>query len=122
MVSSYSAMQYEMVHQKERFLAPLQEFSRLRIDTRDPSMPVLYVAMATWIPKCNMYQDDKYVMFQTTIMHESVKDLCDMLLFIFISMTRVLNFEISKISYIAHFLIFFKYCFLLILSAFLIFF
>ncbi|RZC42126.1 chromatin assembly factor 1 subunit A [Asbolus verrucosus] len=32
----------------------LQDFSRMRIEAaREP--PVLYVAMATWIPKCNMY-------------------------------------------------------------------
>ncbi|KAI4460323.1 chromatin assembly factor 1 subunit a caf-1 subunit a [Holotrichia oblita] len=51
---SYS-MHYDLTHAQERVLAPLQELSRLRIDTREPNMPVLYVAMATWIPKCNMY-------------------------------------------------------------------
>lgn len=55
-MATYSPMQYEVIHHNDRILAPLQEFSRLRIDTRQPEMPVLYVAMATWIPKCNMYQ------------------------------------------------------------------
>lgn len=59
---SYSSMQYELGKSQQRILAPLQEFSRLRIDTRQPNMPVLYVAMATWIPKCNMYQYE-YVKF-----------------------------------------------------------
>lgn len=53
---SYTSMQYELGVPQQRILAPLQEFSRLKIDTREPNMPVLYVAMATWIPKCNMYQ------------------------------------------------------------------
>lgn len=59
---SYS-MHYDLTHAQERVLAPLQELSRLRIDTREPNMPVLYVAMATWIPKCNMYHhnSNKYV-------------------------------------------------------------
>ena len=39
--------------------AILQDFSRMRIETV-PEPPVLYVAMATWIPKCNMYHH-KYV-------------------------------------------------------------
>lgn len=35
----------------------LQEFSRMRIESaREP--PVLYVAMASWIPKCNMYRHE----------------------------------------------------------------
>lgn len=40
----------------DRVLAPMHELSRLRIDTRQPDMPVLYVAMATWIPRCNVYK------------------------------------------------------------------
>jgi hypothetical protein len=37
----------------------LQDFSHMRIEAgREP--PVLYVAMASWIPKCNMYHH-KYV-------------------------------------------------------------
>nr|XP_022906415.1 serine/threonine-protein kinase Doa isoform X7 [Onthophagus taurus] len=49
-------MHYELTRpQDTRVLAPLQELSRLRIDTREPDMPVLYVAMATWVPRCNMF-------------------------------------------------------------------
>ncbi|KAJ8936222.1 hypothetical protein NQ318_009355 [Aromia moschata] len=35
----------------------LQEFSRMRLEAHR-EQPVLYVAMATWIPKCNMYHQN----------------------------------------------------------------
>lgn len=55
-------MHYELGYGEDRILAPLQQFSHMKIDTsRDATMPVLYVAMATWIPKCNMYHN-KYVL------------------------------------------------------------
>lgn len=56
-------MHYELSADHERILAPLQQFSHMKIDTsQESAMPVLYVAMATWIPKCNMYQEsNEYV-------------------------------------------------------------
>lgn len=55
-------MHYELGQDHERMLAPLQQFSHMKIDTsQESAMPVLYVAMATWIPKCNMYQEHEYV-------------------------------------------------------------
>lgn len=52
---SYS-LHCDIGHMKER-VVPIHELSRLHVD-HNTDMPTLYVAMATWIPKCNMY---KYV-------------------------------------------------------------
>lgn len=47
----------------------LQDFSRLRLNSIQ-EQPVLYVAMATWVPKCNMYHLNKYVrLFFNNIFH-----------------------------------------------------
>lgn len=40
--------------------AVLHDFSGMKIDN-DSDRPVLYVAVATWIPKCNMYNYTEYV-------------------------------------------------------------
>lgn len=55
---SYS-LHCDIAHTKEHII-PVHELSRLRVDAQrdNTTMPALYVAMASWIPKCNMY---KYV-------------------------------------------------------------
>lgn len=56
------AMHYELSSGQKRILAPLEQFSHMKIDTSaDATVPVLYVTMATWIPKCNLYQQFEYV-------------------------------------------------------------
>lgn len=62
-ISYNYTMHYEVGHPQSRHLPTLHEISRLRIHSSEeppPDVPVLYVAMATWIPKCNMYHY-KYV-------------------------------------------------------------
>ncbi|KAJ8921796.1 hypothetical protein NQ315_008425 [Exocentrus adspersus] len=48
------AVHYELSHNSD---SVLQDFSRMRIEAHR-EQPVLYVAMATWIPKCNMYHQN----------------------------------------------------------------
>ncbi|KAF5270382.1 hypothetical protein FQR65_LT05570 [Abscondita terminalis] len=53
----YNSMEYELTRPKNN-LPTLHEISRLRIQCSEepsPDVSVLYVAMASWIPKCNMY-------------------------------------------------------------------
>lgn len=48
----------------------LHDFSRMRMDN-ESDRPVLYVAVATWIPKCNMYTYTEYV--YPSVIFESVQ-------------------------------------------------
>ncbi|KAJ8976326.1 hypothetical protein NQ317_010093 [Molorchus minor] len=49
------AVHYELAGRNQDSV--LQDFSRMRLETHR-EQPVLYVAMATWIPKCNMYHQN----------------------------------------------------------------
>lgn len=65
---SYNTMHYEVGHRHHPFVGESRvpsmqdlSMSRLRIHNSEeppPDVPVIYVAMATWIPKCNLYNNN----------------------------------------------------------------
>lgn len=66
------AFHYELYSTRTRNTV-LHDFSSLNIDN-EGDRPVLYVAVATWIPKCNMYTYNEYV-----LKAEKLKRVCSII-------------------------------------------
>ncbi|KAH1021082.1 hypothetical protein HUJ04_010641 [Dendroctonus ponderosae] len=59
------AVHYE-VNRSHRQETLLSDFSRMHLQMSNEQPQVLYVAMATWLPKCNMVSYQQQITFHLT--------------------------------------------------------